>query len=77
MRGRLQDVRIHWLAYAVLCGPWLALGTLTAAGSRRRGRTRCLVLLEGLFFPVAWVVWYMTDVHVYRRRWPGSHRVRS
>jgi hypothetical protein len=57
-------VRIHWLAFAVLGGPWLALGTLTAAGSRRRGRTRCLALLEGLFFPVAWVVWYMTDVHV-------------
>jgi hypothetical protein len=61
-------VRIDWLALAALGCPWLALGTLTAFGSRRRGRTLRLALLEGLFFPVAWVIWYAVDVQVDRQR---------
>jgi len=72
----LKHVTIHWLAFAALSGPWLALGTLTAAGSRRRGRTRRLALLEGLFFPVAWAIWYMIDVQLDRQREPGCHRIR-
>jgi hypothetical protein len=40
---------------------WLALSALTAAGSLRRGRGRCLAVLTGLFFPVAWVMWYLID----------------
>jgi hypothetical protein len=40
---------------------WLAAGSLTAWGARRRGQRWRLALLSGLFFPVSWVTWYMID----------------
>ena len=51
------------VAVAVLAVAWLALGALTAAGSRRRGRGLGLATLAGLFFPVTWVMWYLADHH--------------
>lgn len=47
---------------AVLAGgAVLALVVLTAIGSRQRGRARLSALAEGLFFPFAWVRWYVED----------------
>lgn len=39
----------------------VALAALTAAGQRRRGGRLALVVLAGLFFPVAWITWYAHD----------------
>ena len=47
---------------------WLALSALTAAGSLRRGQGRCLAVVTGLLFPVAWVTWYLTDARRAGRR---------
>ncbi len=47
---------------------WLALGALTAAGAVRRGQGRCLALVSGMFFPVAWVMWYLIDKRRARTR---------
>jgi hypothetical protein len=40
---------------------WLAIGSLTAWGARRRGQRWRIAWLSGLFFPVSWVIWYMID----------------
>ena len=49
------------VAVIFLVVAWLALSALTAAGSLRRGQGRCLAVVTGLFFPLAWVMWYLTD----------------
>jgi hypothetical protein len=41
----------------------LAIGTLTAIGSRRRGAGVPLATLAGFCFPVTWTVWYVRDRH--------------
>ena len=38
---------------------WLAVGSLTGWGARRRGQR--FAWLNGLFFPVSWVIWYVVD----------------
>jgi hypothetical protein len=40
---------------------WLAVGSLTARGARRRGQRWRFAWLSGLLFPVSWVTWYMVD----------------
>jgi hypothetical protein len=40
---------------------WLAVGSLTAWGARRRDQRWRFALLSGLFFLVSWVIWYMLD----------------
>jgi hypothetical protein len=50
------------VALAVLLGPFAAM---TAQGAQRRGNGPWVVTLSGLFFPVAWVVWYLSDEHPY------------
>jgi hypothetical protein len=42
----------------VLCLPFSGL---TMTGALRRGQQWRPALLTGLFFPVAWVVWYVHD----------------
>jgi hypothetical protein len=50
-----------WPAVIFLVAAWLALSALTAAGAFRRGQHRGLAVATGLFFPVAWVMWYLID----------------
>lgn len=45
----------------------VALMTLTAFGARRRGCRLASSVLAGVFFPVAWTVWYLRDEHPYDR----------
>jgi hypothetical protein len=40
---------------------WLTVGLLTACGARCRGQRWRFAWLTGLFFPLSWVIWYMTD----------------
>jgi hypothetical protein len=40
---------------------WLAVGSPTVWGARRRGQRWRFAWLTGLFFPVSWVIWYMID----------------
>ena len=40
---------------------WLAVGSLTAVGARRRGQVWRFAWLSGLFFPVSWLIWYLVD----------------
>jgi uncharacterized membrane protein len=40
---------------------WMAIGSLTAWGARRRGQRWRFALLSGLFFPLSWVIWYTVD----------------
>jgi hypothetical protein len=40
---------------------WLAVGLLTACGARCRGQRWRFAWLNGLFFPLSWVIWYMVD----------------
>ena len=40
---------------------WLAIGSLTASGARRRGQCWRYVWLSGLIFPLTWVIWYVAD----------------
>jgi hypothetical protein len=52
--------------------PWLALGALTVAGARRRGDGWGAALPIGLlFWPIAWVAWYLVD-KPHERRWWGT-----
>lgn len=46
----------------------LGLAVLTGLGSRRRGAGPVVTVLSAVFFPFAWVVWYVHDVHPYRHR---------
>jgi preprotein translocase subunit Sec61beta len=39
----------------------VALASLTAMGERRRGGGFAVVVLAGLFFPLAWIGWYTHD----------------
>ena len=39
----------------------VALGSLTAMGERRRGGRAVVVVLAGVFFPLAWIGWYARD----------------
>ncbi len=39
----------------------LALAVLTALGEHRRGASLLVVLGAGLFFPLAWISWYVRD----------------
>ena len=57
-----------FLVAAVAISPLLGLAVLTGLGSRRRGGAPVVVLLSAAFFPVAWVAWYLSDVHPYRHR---------
>ncbi len=45
----------------------LALPVLTAVGARRRGAGVVASVVTGVFFPIAWAVWYLRDEHPYRR----------
>jgi hypothetical protein len=47
--------------WCVLAVVWLAIGTLTLFGARRRGQRWRIAWLSGLFFPLTWVVWYIVD----------------
>lgn len=38
-----------------------ALAALTGAGSRRRGASWPLAIVEGALFPLTWVTWYVQD----------------
>jgi hypothetical protein len=40
---------------------WLAAGSLTALGARRRGQSWRFAWLSGLCFPLSWVIWYVVD----------------
>jgi hypothetical protein len=46
----------------------LGVAVLTGVGSRRRGSSVVVTTLSGVFFPVAWVVWYGRDMHPCTRR---------
>lgn len=46
---------------AALAAVPVGLAVLTGTGARRRGGTVPLALLAAVFFPVAWVVWYVRD----------------
>ena len=46
----------------------LGLAVLTGLGSRRRGAGPVVTVLSAMLFPLAWVVWYVHDVHPYRHR---------
>jgi len=39
----------------------LLLGALTGMGSRRRGAGWRVTVLSAVFFPVAWIDWYVRD----------------
>jgi hypothetical protein len=39
---------------------------LTGLGAYRRGLAALPASLAGLFFPIAWIVWYLRDEHPYR-----------
>ena len=45
----------------------LALPVLTGVGDRRRGHSLPHATLAGLFFPVAWAAWYVTDERPHRQ----------
>jgi hypothetical protein len=40
---------------------WLAVGSFTAGGARRRGQHWRFAWMSGLFFPLSWVIWYLAD----------------
>lgn len=46
----------------MLVVPYAGLAMLTAFGSRRRGNSPAASAMSGMFFPVAWVAWYVQDV---------------
>lgn len=48
-------------ALAISATTLVALGSLTAVGQRRRGGRLAVVVIAGLFFPVAWIGWYARD----------------
>jgi hypothetical protein len=50
-----------WTLGLSAAAAWLASGSLTARGARRRGQRWRFAWLTGLFFPVSWVIWYMID----------------
>lgn len=39
----------------------LGLAVTTGIGQRRRGGGVGLSVAAGVFFPISWVVWYLTD----------------
>jgi len=41
--------------------PVVALAVLTMLGERRRSRSWAVVVLAGMFFPLAWTAWYLRD----------------
>lgn len=49
------------LAMLLLAVPVLALAVLTALGEHRRGASLPVVVSAGVFFPLAWVSWYVRD----------------
>ena len=67
----MTDTGIMVIVSAVVIGIIvLAVVTLTAAGSRRRGTGISLAVVAGLCFPITWVVWYLRDQRPYRRTLP-------
>jgi hypothetical protein len=50
--------------FALLALVWVPLGTLTAFGSRRRGRRWRSAWLAGPLFPLTWAIWYLIDDRV-------------
>lgn len=51
-----------WIVVLVLLAAGIvALAVLTALGEHRRGGRLGVAVLAGLFFPVAWMVWYSRD----------------
>ena len=65
---RVVGAVVAVLALAVLGLAALSLMVLTAIGSHRRGNGVRVAVLSGIFFPLAWVVWYARD------ELPGGHR---
>lgn len=63
-----DNARVIFVVLALGLAVQLGLSVLTGLGSRRRGAGPAVVLLSSLFFPVAWVAWYVSDVHPYRHR---------
>ena len=55
-----------WAIVALAAVP-VALVVLTGMGAHERGLSLPLSVMAGLFFPIAWVVWYVSDEHPYRR----------
>ncbi len=55
------------IAVALVCAViFLAMMALTIAGARRRGQHLPVAVIAGIFFPVAWTVWYLRDEQPYR-----------
>jgi len=50
-----------WIIAALAALPVVALAVLTMRGERQRGRSWVVVALAGVFFPLAWTVWYVCD----------------
>jgi hypothetical protein len=50
-----------WQNVLVLCTTILLLGALTGVGARRRGYGPGVCLFEAVFFPVAWIIWFIAD----------------
>ncbi|GAA1146759.1 hypothetical protein GCM10009606_27070 [Nocardioides aquiterrae] len=46
----------------------IGLASLTAIGEHRRGGRPAVVVIAGLFFPLAWIAWYAHDEQSPRRR---------
>lgn len=57
----------------VLAAASLPLALLTALGAHQRGLPTPRVVLSSVFYPVAWIVWYVRDEHPYRR-YHRTHR---
>lgn len=47
---------------------WTGLVGLTVIGASRRGHTRTMAVIQGLFFPLTWVTWYVHDERPFHRR---------
>jgi len=45
----------------LLAAPVMVLMICTAQGERRRGSHVLTAAVAGLFFPLAWAVWYVRD----------------
>lgn len=52
------DARFEGVAWSGAVA-WLAVGSLTTRGARRRGQRCCFAWRSGLFFPVSWVIGYV------------------
>ena len=52
---------MYALVALAAASPVVGLAVLTGLGQRRRGARPLTVAMAGMFFPVAWVGWYVRD----------------